>query len=379
MANTDKYTIDETTLNDIKNEGLTEEAKLNQMYGLQADGTFKGGLVGETEKTYNDLIQKQEDLKTEQTKIQEDSFKHATNLLEQDKEDAEKDFKEETANSYADYKRATDRYGVEAERMAAAGLLHSGYSESYKSRAYIAHQNRVATARTVLEEAKRNYTNKMAEAVLANSSALAQIAKDTLEKQTELSISLLTERNGLIANLATQKQQTRTYYLSKWQSELDKLNKEAALKLQADEYALKEREVKIAEEKWAQEKAEYEDSLIADSGYKSQGRAATERARAKRESQNTIPSTTVIKAKEPTVDQASLNNVKTKLAKVGVFCNNAEQLNEAIRRGFVIEEKKNGKLYYKVASNLINSKSNLPSSFKKRFGISNNTLINTGM
>ena len=392
---TDKYTInyDDQKFKDIKAAESSELSALDKQYGLQADGKYKGGLIGDAEEQINAQIQAAEKYKEEQTKLQNEQTNFVIEQINQDKEKTEKDYQREQRASHADYTKATDRYGVEAEQMATSGLLHSGYSESYKSRAYVAHQNRVATAKSTLDLAVQNYNNKITEARLQNSATLAEIAYDTLVKQSELAVQLITTKSGLLAELTSQKNTIKTLYQNKWNDVLDQMNKENSLKQQADqmaqqqaqwdkEYALKqkdqelnERQVKIAEEKWKLEKAELESNAIANNtpsktNYGNSTKVASARSR-RQANPKTADSTTVVPKSEPTVDKTSLNNVMKKLNKAGIMCKNAAQLNEYIKVGLVREYVENGKLKYSTTGNPMKSKSSLKTSktLAKHFGI----------
>ncbi len=126
--------------------------------------------------------------KTEQIRLQKEQTDFAIEQINQQKEQAEKDYTKEQQAAYGDYKRQTDPYGANAEQMAALGLSRSGYSESSNVAMYTAYQNRVAAARASIEQAKLTFDNAIREAKLTNDINLAKIAQETLEKRLAISM-----------------------------------------------------------------------------------------------------------------------------------------------------------------------------------------------
>jgi len=104
-------------------------------------------------------------------------------------------YEKEATAAYTDYQKQVNPYGVQAEAMADRGLTESGYSESLRDSMYKDYQSRVAAAREGYEQALREYETALREAKQLNSSALAQIALDTLSAQTERSKQLLRQKS----------------------------------------------------------------------------------------------------------------------------------------------------------------------------------------
>ena len=146
------------------------------------------GMIGNTDSYYNDLKQATQDYETKQTELQQARTDQTIKEINQNKEQAEKDYLKEQKASYADYAKQTNAYGANAEQMASAGLAGSGYSESSKVSMYNTYQNRYAVARESYNQAILNYNNQIAQAELANSIDLAEIAFNSLKKQLELSL-----------------------------------------------------------------------------------------------------------------------------------------------------------------------------------------------
>lgn len=161
----------------------------------------------------DDQLQDLEDYEAEQKDLLKEQQDLAIEQINQQKEQAEKDYIKEQQAAYGDYKRQTDPFGVNAEQMASLGLSRSGYSESSNVAMYTAYQNRVATARASIEQARQTYTNMINEAKLTNDINLAKIAAETLEKR----VSLAMESVIRLGNLELQKAEAasaidQTYY-----------------------------------------------------------------------------------------------------------------------------------------------------------------------
>ncbi len=172
---------------------------------------------GKTASDYQAAVDKQtqalENFQAEQKDLQQKQTDFAIEKIQQQQEQAEKDYTKEQQAAYGDYKKQTDPYGVNAEQMAAMGLSRSGYSESSNVAMYTAYQNRVAAARASMEQAKLTFENMIQEAKLTNDINLAKIAQEVLEKKLALSM----EGVIYLGNLEQEKTATlrdieQTYY-----------------------------------------------------------------------------------------------------------------------------------------------------------------------
>lgn len=150
--------------------------------------------------------------KAEQTRLQREQTDFAIDKIEQEREQAEKDYTKEQQAAYGDYKRQTDPYGVNAEQMAALGLSRSGYSESANVAMYTAYQNRVATARASFEQAKQTFDNAIREAKLTNDINLAKIAQETMAQ----SLTLAMDSVVYLGNLELEKAATASSIKDKY-------------------------------------------------------------------------------------------------------------------------------------------------------------------
>lgn len=215
----------------------------------------KKAALSENEKIYNDMIDQSdkhyqtqidavEDWGDKQAQLQQEQTDFAIEKIEQQKEQAEKDYLKEQSGAYVDYKKESDKYGVKAEEMAASGLENTGYSESSQVAIFKTYQNRVAVARESITQAKLEYDNMMKEARLQNSSALAEIAYNTLQTKLELSLEGFQYKNSLVMQKADKAAEIDDRYEARRQSVLDQINTENALAEEVRQY-----NASLAEEK----------------------------------------------------------------------------------------------------------------------------------
>lgn len=216
--------------NDSRLAGIIDER--NQM-AKEVQGNYDKA-SGMTNSAYNELIQAAKDYGQQQADIQQQKTDQTLAEIEQEKQKTERDYTKEQKGAYADYVNQTDAYGVNAEKMAAAGLTGSGYEESSNVRMYNAYQNRVAVARQSLNDAITSYNNQKTQAQIANSEALAQIAYQALQTQLQLTIENMQYQNELLNTLTQQKLSVNTSYNQLWQSMYSTLLGESQFNEQMD-------------------------------------------------------------------------------------------------------------------------------------------------
>ena len=207
----------------------------------------KQAALTENQETYDNMIKETEDFyKTQagavkefgnqQSQLQQQQTDFAIEKIEQQKEQAHKDYLKEQSASYVDYQKQIDPHGVNAEQMASMGMQNTGYSESSKVAMYTAYQNRVATAREANRIAELNYDNMMKEAQLQNSSALAEIAFNTYQQEVELLMQGMNYKNQLLLDKANKKMEIDNIYENRWQNVLAQMNHENSLAEQIRQY-----------------------------------------------------------------------------------------------------------------------------------------------
>lgn len=209
------------------------------------------GMIEQADGYYDQLINNSKEWEKTQTQQQQERTDFTIEQIEQQKEQANKDYIKEQSGAYTDWQKQSSQHGVNAERMAAQGFTGSGYSESSQVSMYNTYQNRVATAREAYNQAVVSYNNAITEAKLQNSSALAQIAYEAMQQQLELSLQGFQYKNQLILDKASQKREIQSYYDGRYQSVLQQINTENALKEEKRQFNanMKLQQAQLEEEK----------------------------------------------------------------------------------------------------------------------------------
>ena len=194
----------------------------------ELDDTY-AGMIGKVDDHYDKLIENAEKWGEEQKNLQNQQTEHTINQVNQQKDQAKKDYIKEQSGAYVDWQKQSNQYGSEAEKMASAGLTGTGYSESSQVSMYNTYQNRLATARESFNQAVLNYDNAIKDAQLQNSSVLAEIAYNTLQKQLELSLEGFQYKNNLILEQANKKTELDNTYYGRYMDVLNQINTENAM------------------------------------------------------------------------------------------------------------------------------------------------------
>lgn len=205
------YTIDENNpmLSQVNKEETTAIEEVNNMYD---------GMVTNTDSFFTSQIDAVDNYGTEQKTLQQEQTDLTIEQIEQQKEEAKKDYEKEQSAAYTDWQKQSNAYGVNAEMMAANGMSNSGYSESSQVSMYNTYQNRVMAAREVYKKAELNYDNAIKEARLQNSVALAEIAFNTLQTKLQLALEGFQYKNTLLSDKANMKLQVKQMYENKKQN-----------------------------------------------------------------------------------------------------------------------------------------------------------------
>lgn len=207
-----------------KNQAMTE---LEQTYG---------GMIGEADKYYQAQIDASKQWADTQSQLQQEQTDFTIEQIEQQKQQAHKDYTKEQSGAYVDWKKQSNQYGTEAERMASAGMMGTGFSESSQVGMYTAYQNRVASARESYNQAVLNYNNAIKDARLQNNSVLAEIAYQALQSQLELSLQGFQYKNNLILEQANKKVEMDNQYYSRYMDVLNQINHENAMAEEIRQY-----------------------------------------------------------------------------------------------------------------------------------------------
>lgn len=206
--------------------GQVESDKQQAMTELEQS---YAGIIGEADEYYQAQIDASKQWADTQSQLQQEQTDFTIEQIEQQKDQAAKDYTKEQSGAYVDWKKQSNQYGVAAEQQAAAGLAGTGFSESSQVSMYNTYQNRVATARESYNQAVLNYNNSIKEARLQNNSVLAEIAYQALQQQLELSLEGFQYKNQLILEQANKKLEVDNMYYNRYQDVLNQINHENAM------------------------------------------------------------------------------------------------------------------------------------------------------
>ena len=207
-----------------------KKAALNEV-----DVTY-GSMISQSDKYYQQQIDAAQQWADKQSQIQQDNTDFAIEQVEQQKDQAHKDYIKEQSGAYVDWQKQSNQYGANAEQMAAQGMTGSGFSESSQVSMYNTYQNRVATARESYNRAVLNYDNAIKDAQLQNNALLAEIAYTALQTQLELSLEGFQYKNTLIIEQANKKLEVENTYYQRYQDVLNQINTENALAEEVRQY-----------------------------------------------------------------------------------------------------------------------------------------------
>lgn len=191
------------------------------------------GMEESASKFYQDQKDAVANWEAEQKASQQAQTDFAISQINQQKAQTEKDYKKEQSGAYADWQKESNRYGVNAEQMAAQGLANTGYSESSQVGMYNTYQNRVAAAREGYNRAVQNYNNNIQQARMQNNSAMAEIAYQSLQQQLSISLEEFQYGNQLVLDKADRKASIEKDFYGRYQDVLEQINYENAMEIKA--------------------------------------------------------------------------------------------------------------------------------------------------
>lgn len=193
-------------------------------------------MINQSDAKYNELIDATKDYANKQQELQQKNTDFAIEQVNQQKDQAEKDYIKEQKGAYTDYQKATNQYGVNAEQQAKAGLTNTGYSESSKISAFTSYQNRYSTARESYNKAILNYDNAIKDAQLKNNATLAEIAFKALQTELEYALQGFQYKNNLLQTKLNTQIQLDSEYNNRYQQVLSQINTENSLAEQIRQY-----------------------------------------------------------------------------------------------------------------------------------------------
>jgi hypothetical protein len=351
-----------TAYNINYNDNRFAQVESDKSAALKENDKMYNGMISNSDKFYQSQIDASKEYAETQKQNQQAATDFAIEKVEQQKAQAEKDYTREQAGSWADYQKQIDPYGVKAEQVAASGLSNSGYADSLQTQAYVAYQNRVATAREAYQNAVLNYNNAITEARLQNNSALAEIAYQALQKQLELSLAGFQYKNTLLLSKAETNRTIDNTYYTRYQDVLKQINTENTLKEQ-----IRQHEATLAENKrqfdaqlaFQKEQFAYQKAKAASSGG-SGGSGSIKKSSGSgsgSSSKSSSGKTTISKSEASKID-AALTGKKApsksqpsvdmqSVLDLGYGPISATTLDRLIKQGKVEEYTENGKLKYR--------------------------------
>lgn len=372
MANTPNYDInyDDKRFTQVESD---KNAAINEI-----DKTY-GEMIGSSDKFYQDQIAASQQWAATQAANQQAQTDFAIEKIEQQKQQAEKDYKKEQSGAYVDWQKQSNAYGAEAEQMAAQGMSGTGYAESAQVSMYNTYQNRVATAREVFSRAILNYDNAITEARLQNNSILAEIAYQAQQTQLELALQGFQYKNSLLIEKANAKTATEQRYYDRYQDVLDQINRENTLAEQVRQY---NETMAFNKQKEANDKAYREAALALDQakfdwqkaqasasgssgGSSGGGSGSVKKSSSSSSSSSKSSSGTVKGAKAAGKDSSSIRSSKSSgsstkvdfnsLNKSGASGKSAQTVNQMVKDGILKETVKNGKISFSVSGDALKS------------------------
>ncbi len=234
-----------------------KDVEADKQVALDNINNTYNNMINQSDKFYEDQKAAVEDYKNTQQQIQQENTDFTIQQIEQQKEQANKDYTKEQKASYVDWQKQSNQYGANAEQMAASGLTNTGFSESSQVSMYNQYQGRVATARESYNQAVLNYNNSIKEAQLTNNAKLAEIAFNALQTQLQLSLEGFQYKNSLLSEQIQQQQATDDRYYSRWQDVLGQMNQENQFQESIRQY---EQNYKLQTQQFEEEKRQYEQS-----------------------------------------------------------------------------------------------------------------------
>ena len=193
----------------------------------QANQTYDNLLSQNT--AYSDSVNKYlNDYQTKQNEIYDKQTQFNVDLQNQNKEEAEKEYKKEAIASKNAYYDFINPYGVQREIQAQNGLNNSGYAETTKSQAWTTQQNRTAQARATMNKAKLQFDNAIKEAYLNNDTLKAELALKILEQQQQEALRSFTYTSDVAQNRLANNQSLDSDYNNRYNTLYNQIQEEKA-------------------------------------------------------------------------------------------------------------------------------------------------------
>lgn len=262
MADNVKYTVnyDDERFAKVESDKKQALTDLEKTYG---------GMVDQSDSFFNAQIDASKQWADQQSKNQQAQTDFTIQQVEQQKEQAQKDYTKEQSGAYADWQKQSAKHGANAEQTASMGMTNTGYSESAQVSMYNTYQNRVMTARETYNLAVQNYNNQITQARLSNSSVLAEIAFNALQQQLEYSLQGFQYKNNLLLEQANKKVEMENIYHQRYQDVLNQINTENAM---AEDIRQYEKNYAFQEKQFAEEIRQFQENMAFQEAEKQKDR-----------------------------------------------------------------------------------------------------------
>ena len=230
----------------------------------------KREMQARNDSVYNGLLQDNENLYNEQKNYAntweitnnsnlDKQLEFNTELINQQKDKANKSFEVESRKAKNDYTAYTNPYGLQAEQFASQGLLKSGVSETAKLGGYNAYQNRLAIANKTLQDAVLQYDNDIKEARLTNDVRKAENAVKKLEMYTQYSTSYFNNKSSLKQNQLANSLSIGGDYFNRYNTVYNNIqaekDRENALRQYQEQFEYQKQKDALAQANWEREYA----------------------------------------------------------------------------------------------------------------------------
>lgn len=196
----------QTDLNNLVNEKQNVLNTYEQTYQNQL--TDYNNLMNQQQANIDTWANTQKETQQKQTDFN-------IGLINQNKQEAEKQTNAEIGNAYIDYQKGLNQFGGSAETLASQGLGGTGFAKNQDIAMNITYQNRVSSAKSALQKANTDYNNQIQQALLNNDAQLAEIALQQMQQSYQLALKGFEYKSSMENNRLNYIQSINDSYFSK--------------------------------------------------------------------------------------------------------------------------------------------------------------------
>ena len=228
-----------------------DKSKTSVQNDLNALDSQKQAELDSYNQNYNNQLTEHENLMNQQQanidtwaetqkQTQQAQTDYNIGLINQNKEQAQKQTDSELGDAYIDYQKGLNQFGGNAEALATAGLTGTGFSKNEQIAMNVTYQNRVSTAKAALTKANTEYDNQIQQALLNNDASLAEIALQQMQQSYQLALQSFDYKQNMYNNKLNYETSINEMYYNKGQdlqSRIDSYNSQLASITQYQEEA----------------------------------------------------------------------------------------------------------------------------------------------